>query len=114
MVHPSFTNALDNPAMSLKSLSTCPACGDPGIYILERMFLPAWRSIHCRFCGATFRLSLIWRWVLAAVSMLFGVPAMFVAYWVPDPIYSIAALLVLAVIVILHAYQPIVRTGQLD
>ena len=78
------------------------------------MFLPAWRSIHCRSCGATFRLSRIWRWVLALVSTLIGVPAMFVAYWVPDPLYRAAALLVLADILILHAYQPIVQTGRLD
>jgi len=95
--------------MALRSPRTCPACGKPGIYILERIFLPAWRSIRCRFCGATFLLSWIWRFVLAVVSMFVGVPAMFIAYWVPDPLYRVPALLVLARMLAVGAYQPLVR-----
>ncbi len=100
--------------MALTRLRKCPACGKPGINIFERLFLPAWRPIYCRSCGAAFRLARIWRWFRVTVPMFVGVPAMYVAFWVPDPPYRIAAVLVIAAILILHAYQPIVREDRPD
>ena len=100
--------------MALRSLRKCPACGKPGIDAVDRLFLPAWRTIHCRSCGATFRLARPWRWIRIAATVVIGLPALYVAFESSDPSYRIAALLVLAAVLSLHAYQPIVRTGQLD
>ncbi len=98
----------------MRSLRNCPSCGNEGIRIFDRLFLPAWRSIHCGSCGATFRLVRIWRWIQIAATVFVGLPALYVIYGSPEPSHRIAALIVLGAVLLLHAYQPIVQTGRLD
>ena len=100
--------------MALRSLLRCPACAKQGIDAFDRLFLPAWRTIYCRSCGATFRLAPAWRWIRIAATVVIGLPALYVAFESSDPSHRIAALLVLAAVLLLHAYRPIVRTGQFD
>jgi len=95
--------------MGLKSPRICTVCGRPGLYILQRMFSPIWRSIPCRFCGAVFEHSWGWNLLWNAIATIIGAPAMFAAFWAPDPWYRIPALILVVLIFAVGAWLPLVQ-----